>query len=83
MFLSGPSLKPPSFPVIFVLQDKLNVVAFADPKVQGVTVYLSDFSRPVADKLLNGDIFSGAVRIQGLTIMSSSMGRGLSVQDGY
>ncbi len=33
--------------------------AFTDPKVQGVTLYLSDFSRPVADKLMNGDIFSG------------------------
>jgi len=40
-------------------QDKLNVEAFSDPKVQGVTLYLSDFSRPVADKLMNGDIFSG------------------------
>lgn len=33
--------------------------AFSDPKVKGVTLYLSDFSRPVADKLMNGDIFSG------------------------
>lgn len=41
------------------LQDKLNVEAFSDPKVKGVTLYLSDFSRPVADKLINGDIFSG------------------------
>ncbi|CAN0542909.1 unnamed protein product, partial [Laminaria digitata] len=40
-------------------QDKLNVEAFSDPKVKGVTIYLSDFSRPVADKLLNGDMFSG------------------------
>lgn len=40
-------------------QDKLKVEAFSDPKVQGVTLYLSDFDRPVADKLLKGDIFSG------------------------
>lgn len=33
--------------------------AFSDPKVKGVTLYLSDFARPVADKLMNGDIFSG------------------------
>eukprot|EP00903_Cladosiphon_okamuranus_P018685 g17198.t1 len=41
-----------------VFKDKLNVEAFPDPKVKGVTLYLSDFSRPVADKLLNGDMFS-------------------------
>ncbi|CAN0314514.1 unnamed protein product, partial [Ectocarpus sp. 4 AP-2014] len=41
-----------------VFKDKLNVEAFSDPKVQGVTLYLSDFARPVADKLMNGDIFS-------------------------
>lgn len=33
--------------------------AFEDPQVKGVTLYLSDFSRPVADKLMNGDMFSG------------------------
>lgn len=33
--------------------------AFSDPKVKGVTLYLSDFSRPVGDKLLSGDFFSG------------------------
>ncbi|CAB1121474.1 unnamed protein product [Ectocarpus sp. CCAP 1310/34] len=41
-----------------VFKDKLNVEAFSDPKVKGVTLYLSDFARPVADKLMNGDIFS-------------------------
>ncbi|CAN0190215.1 unnamed protein product [Pylaiella littoralis] len=41
-----------------VFKDKLNVEAFEDPQVKGVTLYLSDFSRPVADKLMNGDIFS-------------------------
>lgn len=46
--------------VFFIVgQDKLNVEAFPDPKVQGVTLYLSDFTRPVADKLMNGDMFSG------------------------
>ena len=34
--------------------------AFSDPKVKGVTLYLSDFSRPMADKLVKGDFFSGA-----------------------
>lgn len=46
----------------FSPQDKLNVEGFTDPKVDGVTLYLSDFSRPVADKILNGDIFSGTRR---------------------
>lgn len=49
-----------SQPTDRVPQDKLNVEAFSDPKVKGVTLYLSDFSRPVADKLMNGDMFSGA-----------------------
>ncbi|CAM9386530.1 unnamed protein product [Ascophyllum nodosum] len=39
-------------------KDKLNVEAFSDPKVKGVTLYLSDFSRPMADKLVKGDFFS-------------------------
>lgn len=52
---------PPPRPRVFCFkQDKLNVEAFSDPKVKGVTLYLSDFSRPVADKLMNGDMFSGA-----------------------
>ena len=32
--------------------------AFPDPKVSGVQLYLSDFSRPVTEKLSKGDIFS-------------------------
>jgi CreA protein len=34
------------------------VVALADPLVDGVTVYLSDFKRSVSAKLSSGDIFS-------------------------
>lgn len=52
--------RPRTVLLFFWLQDKLNVEAFSDPKVKGVTLYLSDFSRPVADKLMNGDMFSGA-----------------------
>lgn len=32
--------------------------AFEDPKVAGVQLYLSDFQRPVTEKLAKGDIFS-------------------------
>eukprot|EP00611_Tribonema_gayanum_P002495 TRINITY_DN11862_c0_g1_i1.p1 TRINITY_DN11862_c0_g1~~TRINITY_DN11862_c0_g1_i1.p1 ORF type:complete len:228 (+),score=59.41 TRINITY_DN11862_c0_g1_i1:98-781(+) len=35
----------------FFFKDTLNVEAFADPKVQGVTLYISDFSRPLAEKI--------------------------------
>ena len=32
-----------------VFKDKLIVDAFADPKVEGVTLYVSDFERPVVE----------------------------------
>ncbi|CAM9281203.1 unnamed protein product [Discosporangium mesarthrocarpum] len=41
-----------------VFKDTLNVEAFGDPKVEGVSIYLSDFTRPVTDRIINGDIFS-------------------------
>ena len=41
-----------------VFKDTLRVEAFDDPKVQGVQLYLSDFQRPVTEKLAKGDIFS-------------------------
>ena len=41
-----------------VFKDTLKVEAFADPKVSGVTLYISDFQRPVTEKLAKGDIFS-------------------------
>lgn len=43
--------------------------AFSDPMVEGVTLYLSDFTRPVADKLINGDIFSGAFSVLDIGIL--------------
>jgi catabolite regulation protein CreA len=41
-----------------VFKDTLKVEAFDDPKVEGVQLYLSDFQRPVTEKLAKGDIFS-------------------------
>lgn len=41
-----------------VFKDTLRVEAFNDPKVSGVQLYLSDFQRPVTEKLARGDIFS-------------------------
>ena len=35
-----------------------SVEAFQDPKVSGVQLYLSDFQRPVTEKLAKGDVFS-------------------------
>merc|ERR1711907_72936 len=41
-----------------VFKDTLRVEAFDDPKVSGVQLYLSDFQRPVTEKLAKGDVFS-------------------------
>lgn len=41
-----------------VFKDTLKIEAFDDPKVDGVQLYLSDFSRPVTEKLAKGDVFS-------------------------
>eukprot|EP00638_Chattonella_subsalsa_P008727 CAMPEP_0117757922 /NCGR_PEP_ID=MMETSP0947-20121206/15052_1 /TAXON_ID=44440 /ORGANISM="Chattonella subsalsa, Strain CCMP2191" /LENGTH=150 /DNA_ID=CAMNT_0005577973 /DNA_START=221 /DNA_END=673 /DNA_ORIENTATION=+ len=40
-----------------IFKDTLNVEAFQDPKVEGVTLYLSDFSRPITERLQK-DFFS-------------------------
>eukprot|EP00435_Cladocopium_sp_Y103_P065021 s1620_g26.t2 len=42
----------------FIFKDTINVEAFEDPKVSGVTLYISDFSRSVADRVSKGDFFS-------------------------
>ena len=41
-----------------IFKDVIKVQRFSDPKVQGVQLYLSDFQRPVTEKLAKGDIFS-------------------------
>ena len=40
-----------------VFKDKVVVDAFADPKVEGVTLYVSDFERPLAERMQK-DFFS-------------------------
>mmetsp|Transcript_47482 Transcript_47482/g.111045 ORF Transcript_47482/g.111045 Transcript_47482/m.111045 type:complete len:240 (-) Transcript_47482:87-806(-) len=42
----------------FVFKDTINVEAFEDPKVSGVSLYISDFSRSLADRMSKGDFFS-------------------------
>ena len=44
-----------------VFKDKLIVDAFADPKVEGVTLYVSDFERPVVERVQK-DFFSDPSR---------------------
>ena len=39
-----------------VFKDTLKIEAFSDPKVDGVQLYLSDFQRPVTEKLAKGDV---------------------------
>eukprot|EP00670_Eutreptiella_braarudii_P003779 CAMPEP_0174296710 /NCGR_PEP_ID=MMETSP0809-20121228/48721_1 /TAXON_ID=73025 ORGANISM="Eutreptiella gymnastica-like, Strain CCMP1594" /NCGR_SAMPLE_ID=MMETSP0809 /ASSEMBLY_ACC=CAM_ASM_000658 /LENGTH=342 /DNA_ID=CAMNT_0015399903 /DNA_START=126 /DNA_END=1154 /DNA_ORIENTATION=- len=40
-----------------IFKDKLKVEAFGDPKIPGVTVYVSDFDRPINEKIQK-DFFS-------------------------
>ena len=40
-----------------LFKDKLVIDAFPDPKVEGVTLYVSDFSRPITDRVQK-DFFS-------------------------
>lgn len=35
----------------FIFKDSLKVMTFKDPKIPGVSVYLSDFDRPITEKL--------------------------------
>ena len=63
------------------LKDKLKVTTFTDPKVSGVTLFLSDFDRPALEKL--GNVFddpssasiscvrSGPISIQGIDTSKS------------
>ncbi len=50
-----------------VFKDKLIVDAFADPKVEGVTLYVSDFERPVVERVQK-DFFSDPSRGAAQTI---------------
>ena len=45
-----------------VFKDTLKVEAFSDPKVSGVQLYLSDFQRPVTEKLAKGDVVRSGYR---------------------
>ena len=40
-----------------IFKDSINVEAFRDPKVEGVTIYISDFRRPLAERIAK-DFFS-------------------------
>ena len=41
-----------------VFKDTLEIESFDDPKVQGVTLYISNFQKPLTERLSNGDFFS-------------------------
>jgi len=41
-----------------IFKDTINVEEFDDPKVKGVNLYLSDFSRSFTDRVAKGDFFS-------------------------
>eukprot|EP01038_Epipyxis_sp_PR26KG_P008166 gene8166-11052_t len=35
----------------FIFKDSMKINAFVDPKIQGITLYISDFERPITEKL--------------------------------
>jgi catabolite regulation protein CreA len=41
-----------------VFKDTLNIERFEDPKVKGVVLYISNFDRPVTEKLSKGNFFN-------------------------
>ena len=41
-----------------VFKDTLSIERFEDPKVQGVVLYISNFDRPVTEKLSKGNLFN-------------------------
>jgi catabolite regulation protein CreA len=41
-----------------VFKDTLQIERFDDPKVQGVTLYISNFDRPITEKLSGGNFFN-------------------------
>jgi catabolite regulation protein CreA len=41
-----------------VFKDTLNIERFEDPKVKGVVLYISNFERPVTEKLSKGNFFN-------------------------
>ena len=68
-----------------VFKDKLTVHAIKDPKLEGITIYISDFDRPVTEKL--GNIFddpssSSLTCVQTAPIDPSALGRISSDQGG-
>ena len=36
-----------------IFKDSMRINAFEDPKIEGITLYLSDFERPINEKLTN------------------------------
>mmetsp|Transcript_11907 Transcript_11907/g.17766 ORF Transcript_11907/g.17766 Transcript_11907/m.17766 type:complete len:204 (+) Transcript_11907:19-630(+) len=65
----------------FIFKDTLKVEAFQDPKVSGVTLYISDFDRPITEKL-SRDFFSDPSTVSmtcvenGPIILSENVERG-------
>ena len=50
----------------FFLKDTLRTESFNDPKVDGVQLYLSDFQKPLTEKIVAGDVFTDPT-LAGLT----------------
>ena len=50
----------------FFLKDTLRIESFNDPKVDGVQLYLSDFQKPLTEKIVAGDVFTDPT-LAGLT----------------
>jgi catabolite regulation protein CreA len=50
----------------FFLKDTLRIESFNDPKVDGVQLYISDFQKPMTEKIAKGDVFQDPT-LAGLT----------------
>jgi len=50
----------------FFLKDTLRIESFNDPKVDGVQLYISDFQKPLTEKIAKGDVFQDPT-LAGLT----------------
>ncbi len=53
----------------FFLKDTLRIEAFNDPHVAGVQLYISDFKKPLTEKMVSGNVFADPT-LAGLTCSS-------------
>ena len=69
-----------------IFKDKLKINEFNDPKVQGISLYMTEFERPINEKL-SGDFFNDPSSASltcartGPIVISKDIGRGLQGEE--